>query len=120
MFAWGLDEAFEAIGLFYTLLVGLLMLLVTMERGLTEPPKPHRWLVRELSREWLDDAITQPEPVIVWLSRTPTWESTRLSRKLRLSSDDTVRLLHLAGYQEVRPGLWRLDPEASRRIRGGG
>jgi len=38
---WGLDEVLEAIGLFYLLLIGWLMLSVTMERGLTETPKPH-------------------------------------------------------------------------------
>jgi hypothetical protein len=81
------------------------MLLVTMERSLTEAPKPHTWLVRKLSRQWLTDTNTQTqhEPVIVWLSRTPTWDSTRLDRKLRLSSEETVRLLSLARYQEVDP-----------------
>jgi hypothetical protein len=118
MFAWGLDEVLEAIGLFYALLIGLLMLLVSMERGLTEPPKPHTWLVRELSREWLNDANTQREPVMVWLSRTPTWDSARLARKLRLSPDETARLLRMAGYQEIRPGQWRRDPERGRRSPG--
>jgi hypothetical protein len=118
MFAWGVDEVLEAIGLFYALLVGLLLLLVSMERGLTEAPKPHTWLVRELSREWLNDTSTRREPVIVWLSRTPTWDSTRLARKLRLSSVETIRLLRLAGYQEARPGQWRLDPERGRRSPG--
>jgi hypothetical protein len=118
MFAWGLDEVLEVIGLFYALLVGLLILLVTMERGLPEAPQPHTWLVRELSREWLNDASTQREPVLVWLSRTPTWASTRLARKLRLSSQETVRLLRLAGYQEIRPGQWGRDPERGRRSPG--
>jgi hypothetical protein len=118
MFAWGLDEVLEAIGLFYALLVGLLMLLVTMERSLTEAPKPQTWLVRELSREWLNDATTRREPVMVWLSRTPTWDSRRLGRKLRLSPDETARLLRLAGYQEIRPGQWRHNPERSRRSPG--
>jgi hypothetical protein len=71
MFAWGLDEVVEGIGLFYALLVGLLVLLVTMERGLPEAPKPHTRLMRELSQQWLDDADNQHEPVMVWLSRTP-------------------------------------------------
>jgi hypothetical protein len=114
----GLDEAVEAIGLFYALLVGLLMLLVILERGLTEAPKPHTRLVRELSRQWLNDANTQREPVIVWLRRTPSWDSARLGRKLRLSSDETVRLLRLAGYQEARPGQWRPDPERDGRSQG--
>jgi hypothetical protein len=65
------------------------------------------------------DSNNQPEPVIVWLSRTPTWDSTRLARKLRLSPDDTVRLLRLAGYQEIRPGQWRRDPERGGRTRAG-
>jgi hypothetical protein len=115
MFAWGLDEVLEAIGLFYALIVGLLVLLVSMERGLTEAPRPHTWLVRELSREWLHDANTQPEPVIVWLSRTSAWDSRRLARKLHLSSEETVRLLRLAGYQEIRPGQWRAGPDRGGR-----
>jgi hypothetical protein len=118
MFAWGLDEVLEAIGLFYALLVGLLMLLVSMERGLTEAPKPHTWLVRELSRQWLNDTQTQHEPVIAWLSRTPTWDSTRLARKLHLSSEETARLLSLAGYHEVRPGQWRARVERDGRSGG--
>ena len=55
---------------------------------------------------------------MVWLSRTPTWDSARLGRKLRLSPDETVRLLRLAGYQEIRPGQWRRDPERGRRSPG--
>jgi hypothetical protein len=118
MFAWGLDEVLETIGLFYALLVGLLMLLVTMERGLTDAPTPHTWLVRELSREWLNDASTPREPVVVWLSRTPTWDAARLAHKLRLSPDETVRLLRLAGYQEAEPGQWRRHPDRGRRPQG--
>jgi hypothetical protein len=115
MFAWGLDEALEAIGLFYAVLVGLLMLLVSLERGITEPPTPHTRLVRELSRQWLNDANTQAEQVLVWLGRTAPWDSARLSRKLRLSSDETVRLLHLAGYRQARPGQWSPEPDGTVR-----
>jgi hypothetical protein len=115
MFAWGLDEVLEAIGLFYAVMVGLLVLLVSMERGLTEGPKPHRGLVRELSREWLSDANGHFEPVMVWLSRTTAWDSRRLGRKLHLSSEETVRLLRLAGYQEIQPGQWRRSPAGGGR-----
>jgi hypothetical protein len=62
MFAWGLDEVLEAIGLFYAIIVGLLVLLVSMERGLTEVPRPHTWMVRELSREWLETPTTNLSP----------------------------------------------------------
>jgi hypothetical protein len=71
MFSWGLDEALEAIGLFYAVLLALLILLVIMERGLTEIPKPHTRLVRELSRQWLNGTNCEHEPVIVCLGRTP-------------------------------------------------
>jgi hypothetical protein len=112
MFAWGLDEVLEAIGLFYVLIVALLILLVRLERGLTEAPKPHTRLVRELSRQWLNDGATEPEPVIIWLGRAPSWDSARLGRKLHLTSEETVRLLRLAGYEEAGPGQWR--PGAAR------
>ena len=110
MFAWGLDEVLEAIGLFYVLLVGLLIVLVSLERGLTEVPKPPTRVVRELSRQWLNDANTEPEPLMVWLDRTSSWDLGKLGRKLHLSSDETVRLLRLAGYHEDQPGQWRRDP----------
>ena len=113
----GLDEVLEAIGLSYVLLVELLNVLVSLERGLTAVPKPDTRLVRELSRQWLNDANTEREPVI-WLGRTSSWDSGRLGRKLHLSSDETVRLLRLAGYHEIRPGQWRPDPERGRRSRG--
>lgn len=82
----GLDEVFEAIGLFYVLLVELLNVLVSLERGLTAVPKPDTRLVRELSRQWLNDANTEGEPVMVWLGRTSSWDPGWLSRKLHLSS----------------------------------
>jgi hypothetical protein len=109
MYAWGLDEALEAIGLIYVLLVGLFILLVALEQGLPEIPTRHTRLVRELSRQWLNDAHTEPEPVIVWLGRSSSWDSARLGRKLHLTSDETVRLLRLAGYEEARPGQWRSE-----------
>jgi hypothetical protein len=116
MFAWGLDEILEAIGLFYVLIVALLILLVRLERGLTEVPKPDTRLVRELSRQWLNDANTEREPVIIWLGRTSSWDSARLGRKLHLTSDETVRLLRLAGYEEARPGQWRPGSERGGRL----
>jgi hypothetical protein len=100
LFAWGLDEIAEAIGLFYVLIVGLLIALVAMERNLDAEPKPQTQLVRRLSRQWLDgEADIDPRPVQVWLSRTHTRDANKLSRKLRLSHKETVNLLNLAGYQ---------------------
>jgi hypothetical protein len=94
----------------------LLILLVRLERGLTEAPEPHTRLVRELSRQWLNDANAEREPVIIWLGRAPFWDSARLGRKLHLSSDETTRLLRLAGYEEARPGQWRPGSERGRRL----
>ena len=116
MFAWGLDEALEAIGLIYVLLVGLFILLVALEQGLPEVPARRTRLVRELSRRWLNDAHTEREPVVVWLGRSSSWDSARLGRKLHLTSEETVRLLRLAGYEEARPGQWRPGSERGRPL----
>ncbi len=68
LFAWGLDEIAETIGLFYVLIVGLLILLVALERNLDAESMPQMQLVRRLSRQWLDgDADIDPRPVQVWL-----------------------------------------------------
>lgn len=105
LFAWGLDEIAETIGLFYALIVGLLIVLVAMERSLTDGPKPHMQLVRRLSRQWLDgDPNVDPRPVQVWLSRTHVRDAAQLSRKLRLSHEEAVNLLNLAGYQSNQVG----------------
>ncbi len=45
MFAWGLDEIAEGVGLIYVFIIGLLVLLVKLERGLdrgAETPHPAR------------------------------------------------------------------------------
>ena len=105
LFAWGLDEIAEAIGLFYVFIVALLIALVAMERNLDAEPMPQLQLVRRLSRQWLDgDADIDPRPVQVWLSRTHTRDAAKLSRKLRLSQEETVSLLDLAGYQNNHVG----------------
>lgn len=39
LFAWGLDEVAEAIGLFYVFIVGLLIALVALERNIDAEPK---------------------------------------------------------------------------------
>ena len=105
LFAWGLDEIAEAIGLFYVLIVALLIALVAMERNLDAEPKPQLQLVRRLSRQWLNgDPDIDPRPVQVWLSRTHTRDANKLSRKLRLSQEETVSLLNRAGYQNNQVG----------------
>ena len=105
LFAWGLDEIAEAIGLFYVLIVGLLIALVAMERNLDAEPKPQMQLVRRLSRQWLDgDPNVDPRPIQVWLRRTHVRDAAQLSRKLRLSREETVNLLKLAGYQNNQVG----------------
>jgi len=105
LFAWGLDEIAEAIGLFYVFIVGLLIALVALERNLDAEPKPQLQLVRRLSRQWLNgDADIDPRPVKVWLSYTHTRDAAKLSRKLRLSQEETVILLNLAGYQHNQVG----------------
>ena len=41
MFAWGLDEIAEGVGVIYVFeVIGLLVLLVKLEQGLAEAPKP--------------------------------------------------------------------------------
>jgi hypothetical protein len=105
LFAWGLDEIAETIGLLYAIIVGLLIALVAMERNLDAEPMPQMQLVRRLSRQWLDrDAEIDPRPVQVWLSRTHTRDADKLSRKLQLSHEETVNLLNLAGYQNNQVG----------------
>ena len=117
MFAWGLDEIAEGVGLIYVFIVGLFVLLVNLERGLTEAPRPRTGLVRQLSREWVNDASTRSAPVIAWLNQTGSWDPARLSRKLRISPDDAVRLLRFAGYQQTRTGQWSLGIERQSQSR---
>jgi hypothetical protein len=91
--------------LFYVFIVGLLIALVALERNLDAEPRPQMQLVRRLSRQWLDgDADIDPRPVQVWLSRSHTRVAAKLSRKLRLSHEETVNLLNLAGYQNNQVG----------------
>ena len=117
MFAWGLDEIAEGVGVIYVFIIGLLVLLVKLEQGLPEAPKPRTRLVRQLSRQWVSDVTTRPDPVIAWLSHSRSWNSARLSRKLHISPDDAVRLLRLAGYHETRSGQWSAAPDRRRPSR---
>jgi hypothetical protein len=115
MFAWGLDEIAEGVGLIYVVIVGMLVLLVKLEQSLDLPTRPRTRLARQISRRWADDATTRTDPVIDWLSRVRSWDASRLGRRLHISADDAVRLLRLAGYQETRNGRW--SPVAERRNR---
>ena len=115
LFAWGLDEIAEGVGLIYLFIIGLLVLLVKLEQGITETPRPRTRLVRQLSRQWVEDGNTHVDPVIAWLSHTRSWDLSRLSRKLHISRDDSVRLLRLAGYQESRTGRWSSASEGQRQ-----
>jgi hypothetical protein len=114
MFAWGLDEIAESVALIYVFIIGLVVLLVNLERGLYRAPRPRIRLVRELSREWLDHDNVEADPVVAWIRHTPSWDSARLSRTLHLSRYEAVELLRLAGYQESRTGEWR--PDTGRRV----
>jgi hypothetical protein len=97
--------------LFYVFIVGLLIALVALERNLDAEPRPQVQLVRRLSRQWLDgDADIDPRPVQVWLSRSHTRDAARLSRKLRLSHEETVNLLILRAIRTVKS-----DSAAARR-----
>jgi hypothetical protein len=110
MFAWGADEIAEGVALIYVVIIGLLILLVNLERSLDETPRPRTRLARQVSRAWVDDAATQADQVIAWLSHAESWDAVELSRKLHISPDDAVRLLRLAGYGETPNGRWRSAP----------
>jgi hypothetical protein len=113
MFAWGLDEIAESVVLIYVFIIGLLVLLVNLERGLYRAPRPRTRLVRQLSRRWVADERVEADPVVAWIRQTSSWDLVRLSRKLHLSRDEAVRLLRLSGYSEARTGEWR--PGSERR-----
>lgn len=108
---WGLDEIAESIVLVYAAIVGLLFLLVVLEQRFDQPTRLSTRRLRVLSQRYLDHRTGYPPELRGWLRRTSTWDVDALAGQLRLSPEQSGRILHAGGYRPDGPNGWRVtDP----------